>query len=194
MSKIFSSYVSCKYVLTHWGRATHVCVGNLTTIGSDNGLSPDRRQAIIWTNAGILLIGPLKINFSEISMEIQTSSFRKMRLKSSSAKWRPSCLGLTVLIVWFAYVIVCKTGRHPPAHGAAISRRTCPSEGLAYWPQTRPLELCSGGNWCYMWPDYYNCTSVLVMEIIGALLKSYLFNSSHLVWIVCIRISHYKAS
>ena len=179
MTKICSSYVSCKYVLTHWGRATHVCVGNLTTIGSDNGLSPDRRQAIIWTNAGILSIGPLRINFSEISMEIQTSSFRKMRLNSSSAKWRPSCLGLTVLIVWFAYVIVCKTGRHSPAHGAAISRRTCPSEGLAYWPQTRPL-----------WPNYYNCTSVLVMEIIGTLLKSDLFNSSHLVWIVCIRISH----
>ena len=28
---------------------------NLTTIGSDNGLSPGRRQAIILTHAGILL-------------------------------------------------------------------------------------------------------------------------------------------
>ena len=44
--------------LTHWGRATHICVSELTIIGSDNGLSPERRQAIIWTNAGILLIGP----------------------------------------------------------------------------------------------------------------------------------------
>ena len=44
--------------LTHWGRVTHICVGNLTIIGSDNGLSPGRRQAIILTNAGILLIGP----------------------------------------------------------------------------------------------------------------------------------------
>ena len=26
--------------LTHWGRVTHICVGNLTIIGSDNGLSP----------------------------------------------------------------------------------------------------------------------------------------------------------
>ena len=32
--------------LTHWGRVTHICVGNLTIIGSDNGLSPGRRQAI----------------------------------------------------------------------------------------------------------------------------------------------------
>ena len=45
--------------LTQWGRVTHMCVSRLTTIGSDNGLSPDRRQAIIWTNAGILLVGPL---------------------------------------------------------------------------------------------------------------------------------------
>ena len=75
--------------LTLWGRVTHICVGKLTIIGSDNGLSPERRQAIIWTNAGILLIGPLRTNFSEILIEIQTFSFKKMHLKMSSAKWRP---------------------------------------------------------------------------------------------------------
>ena len=83
---------------THWGRVTHICVGNLTTIGSDNVLSPDRRQAIIWTNAGILLIGPLWTNFSEFSIKIPTFSFKKMRLKVSSAKWRSFCVGLNVLI------------------------------------------------------------------------------------------------
>ena len=62
--------------LTHWGRATHICVGKLTIIGSDNGLSPGRRQAIIWTNAGILLIGTLGTNFSEILIGIKTFSFR----------------------------------------------------------------------------------------------------------------------
>ena len=45
--------------LTHWGRVTHICVSKLTIIGSDDGLSPDRRQTIIWTNAGLLLIRPL---------------------------------------------------------------------------------------------------------------------------------------
>ena len=45
-------------------------VNRLTIIGSDNGLSPGRRQAIIWTNAGILLIGPLATNFNEILIEI----------------------------------------------------------------------------------------------------------------------------
>ena len=83
--------------LTHWGRMTHICVSNLTIIGSDNGLSPDRRQAIIWTSAGILLIGPLGTNFSEIWIEILKVSFIKMRLKVSSAKWRPFCLGPNVL-------------------------------------------------------------------------------------------------
>ena len=73
---------------------------NQTIIGSDKGLSPGRRQAIIWTNAGILSIGPLGINFSHISMEIQPFSFIKMRLKSSSVKWQPSCLGLNVLTHW----------------------------------------------------------------------------------------------
>ena len=60
--------------LTHWGRVTHICIGNLTIIGSDNGLSPGRRQAITWTNAGILLIGPLGTNLSEIFMESLTYS------------------------------------------------------------------------------------------------------------------------
>ena len=84
-------------VLTHWGRVTHICVGKLTIIGSDNGLSPGRRQAIIWTNAAILLIGPLGTNFSEILIKIYTFSFKKMHLKMSSAKWRPFCCGLNVL-------------------------------------------------------------------------------------------------
>ena len=83
--------------LTHWGRVTHICVGNLTIIGPDNGLSPGRHQAIIWTNAGILLIGPLGTNFSEMLIEILTFSFKKMCLKVSSAKWQPFCLGLNVL-------------------------------------------------------------------------------------------------
>ena len=72
--------------LTHWGRVTHICVSKVTITGSDNGLSPGRRQAIIWSNAGILLIRPLGTNFSEILIGVQTFSLRKMELKMSSAK------------------------------------------------------------------------------------------------------------
>ena len=102
----------CHYVssirdveLTHWGRVTHICVSKLTNIGSDNGLSPGRRQTIIWTNDGILLIGPLGTNFSEILIGIQTISFKKMHFKMSSGKWRSFCLGLNVLIItsWYNF-------------------------------------------------------------------------------------------
>ena len=76
---------------------THICISKLTTIDSDNGLSPERRQAIIWTNVGILLIGPLGTNFREFLIRIHTFSFKEMHLKMSSAKWWPFCLSLNVL-------------------------------------------------------------------------------------------------
>ena len=82
-----------RITLTHWSWVAHICVNKLTISGSDNGLSPGRRQAIIWTNAGMLLIGP----FSGILFEILTFSFKKMQFKMSSAKWRPFCLGLNGL-------------------------------------------------------------------------------------------------
>ena len=85
---------------------THICVGNLTIIGSDNGLSPGRRQAITWTNVGKLLIGPLGTNFCEILIEIHTFSFKKIHLKMSSGKCRPFCLGLNVLNISFAVIMI----------------------------------------------------------------------------------------
>ena len=43
-------------VLIHWGWVMHIYINKLTIVGSDNGLSPGRHQAIIWANATILLI------------------------------------------------------------------------------------------------------------------------------------------
>ena len=83
---------------------TQICVSRLTITGSENGLSPDRRQAIIRTNAGLLLIGPLGTNLSQILIEILTFSFKKMHLWVSSAKRRPFCRGLNVLIP----VMICR--------------------------------------------------------------------------------------
>ena len=93
--------------LTHWGPVTHICVSDLTIIGSDNGLSPGRRQAIIWTNAGLLSIEPLRTYFSENLIKIQPFSLKKMHVKMSSAKWRPFCLGLNVLITHFTGSLYC---------------------------------------------------------------------------------------
>ena len=82
--------------LTHWGRMTHICISKLTIMRSDYGLSPERRQAIILTNAALLLIGPLWTNVSEILIKI-IFLFEKIRLKVPSAKRRPFCIGLNVL-------------------------------------------------------------------------------------------------
>ena len=114
------------YACTHWGRVTHICGGKLNIIGSDNDLSPERRQAIIWTNDGMLFIGPLGTNFNEILIEVQTFSFEKMRLEMPPGIWRPFCLGLNVL----------HTHEYSP-----ISRTRCPEprrswvEFLQVWPR-----------------------------------------------------------
>ena len=79
--------------LTHWGRVTHLCVSRITNIGSDNGLSPGRRQAIIWTNVGILLIQTLGTNFSEILREIHIT-------------WQLCCCGMCKICSNIINVIV----------------------------------------------------------------------------------------
>ena len=100
VDKYFQGYMSyfCWFSshITHWRRVPHTCVTKSTTVGSDNGLAPTRRQAINWTNAGILLIGALGTKFDEILIESHTFSFKKMQLKMS-ANWRSFCLGLSVL-------------------------------------------------------------------------------------------------
>ena len=91
--------------LTHQGWMTHICVSNLTIMGSDNGLAMTSWQAIIRTNVG-MLVGPLGTNFCEISIKTPAFSFKKMHLKTSSAKWRPFCLGLNVLMVPYVSTLV----------------------------------------------------------------------------------------
>ena len=69
---------------------------NKAIIGPNDHLSPDRRQAIVWTDDGILSIGPLGTNFSKFVIEIHALAFTKMYLKMSSWKWRPSYIGLNM--------------------------------------------------------------------------------------------------
>ena len=79
--------------LTHWGRATYICVSKLTIIASDNGLSPDRCQAIIWYNAGILSIGLLGTNFGEILIDILTfSALESVVCEMWAILSRPQCV------------------------------------------------------------------------------------------------------
>ena len=57
------------------------------------GAKPLSEQMLV----GLLSTETLGTNFDEIVIDIQTFSFKKMRLKMSSGKWRPFCLGLSVL-------------------------------------------------------------------------------------------------
>ena len=123
----------CTFILTHWGRVTHICVNDLTIIGSDNGLSPGRRQAITWTNVGILLIGPLGTTFSEMLIEIHTFSFKKIHLKMSSGKRRLFCLGLNVLN---------KKDNPPGASSLHLCKRNV-SQSLAAWAAYRACNVAS---------------------------------------------------
>ena len=71
--------IKLERLLTHWGWGMHVGISKPTIIGSDNCLLPGRHQAIIWTNAGVLLIEPSRTNFSVILIEIHTFSFKKRK-------------------------------------------------------------------------------------------------------------------
>ena len=92
--------VMCLVVLTHCGRVTHIWLIEITSIGFDNGLSPCRCQAIIWTNGGILSIWPSGTNCSNMFIEIHISSFKNVHLKMSSAQCRPFCLCPNVFRYW----------------------------------------------------------------------------------------------
>ena len=93
-------YMASSILLTHWGCQ---CVSKLTVIVSNNGLSPVQRQAIIWNNDGILLIGPLGRSFSKIFIQIYPLSFKDMLLKMLSGKWQPCWLSLNVLTIHFVH-------------------------------------------------------------------------------------------
>ena len=125
MRKTFPRHEAIMWYLTNWGRLTYICVSKLTIIASDNGLSPGRRQPIIWTNAGILLIQISGTNLRETSSEIRTLSFKKMRLKVSSGKWRPFCLGFNMLLrlTWLP---------------RARYRCRIPTYGIPRWRHNRP--------------------------------------------------------
>ena len=74
--RLITWYFLCWW-LTYWGWVTRICVNKLTITGSDNGLSPGRRQDIIWTNARILLIWHLGTKFIKIFIEIHISLLKK---------------------------------------------------------------------------------------------------------------------
>ena len=104
---------------------THICVSKLTSVGSYNGLSPDRHQAIFWINTGILFSGPMGTNFSETLIE-------------SYGNWRPFCLGLNVLISFRILPYIMKTSSNwNISHGDPRGPVNSPHKG----PVTRSFDI-----------------------------------------------------
>ena len=87
----------------------HICISKLTIIGSNNGLSPGWRPAGIWTSAGILFVGPLGTNFSEILIENLYIFIKENPFENVIWKWRPYCLGLNELISHLSTVTFIKS-------------------------------------------------------------------------------------
>ena len=83
--------------LTHWGRVTHICIGKLTIIGSDNGLSPGRRQAIDYLNQCWNIVNSkLRNKFQwflkrNSSIFIQENAFENVVRKMAAILSRPQC-------------------------------------------------------------------------------------------------------
>ena len=100
----FYNFRSCGYLID---RVTHICVSKLTIIGSCNGLSPGWRQAIIWTNAGTLVIGQWGNSFSEIRIEIHTFPFENAVRKTTVILSGSQCVKHWWLM---AYICVSEQG------------------------------------------------------------------------------------
>ena len=83
-------------MLTRRGRLAHIYVSKKVVIGSDNGILPERRQAINWTNAGILLIGS-RNSRSKTRNKIH-QCLHKKDTKNAICYLQTFCIGLEVLI------------------------------------------------------------------------------------------------
>ena len=77
------------WFITHWCWVMHICIGKLTIIASDG-----QHQAIIWTNADMLLTGLLETNFNETLIKnlyilIKENAFQNVIWKMAAILPRP---------------------------------------------------------------------------------------------------------
>ena len=109
-------------VLTPWGRATHICVGKLTTISSDNGLSPGRRQVIIWNYCWNIVKWNLEWNFNRNSnIFIQENAFQNVVWEMASILSRPQCVKPLAVYVSSGPTYILLTGMLHICHSISSS-------------------------------------------------------------------------
>ena len=152
-------------ILTHCGREKHICVSKLAIIGSMSlacrlfGTKP-----IIWTNAGILLIGHLWTNFSEILSKIHTFSFNKMNLKVSARSW-PFCLSLNELnwsipLLLMSLFLFCKVISNHHTDHAWYTFLWVQAMGCLLWVFWRKIRNC----WSVIYQDTHSLPPKSVYE------------------------------
>ena len=99
---------------THWGRVTHICVSKLFSIGSENGLSLGRRQAIIWSNVAMLLIGSLRKKWWNLNKNsnifIEENACQNFVCKMAAILPWPQCVKV-VFGFYFSYCIIFDIGQ-----------------------------------------------------------------------------------
>ena len=89
---------------------------NKSIIALDNGLSPVRRQAIIWTNTGILSIGPLGTKFSEILYDIlifRKDFLDKVLFSIPGPFWYQGLLDIEAWIIHYFHIFQWYVITHP---------------------------------------------------------------------------------
>ena len=95
--RLFQNDAACNGLFVEAGWRIYASL-KWVNVGSGNGLSPVRRQAITWTNDYLLSIRPIGKKFSDFFfIEIQTFLLTKLHLIMSSAKVaailsRPQCV------------------------------------------------------------------------------------------------------
>ena len=129
----YSDKTSIVIFLTHWGQVSHICVSKLTISGSDNGFSPGRRLAIIWTNAGIWLIGPLRTISSGILIVLYIFSCKKMHWKMLSGNVWPF-LSRSQCVYHSSYIFLAATKQLYDWFSPSVCLSVCPSVRLSVTP------------------------------------------------------------
>ena len=144
-------------------------------------------KPFIWTNVGILSIGPLETNFSEILIKIQIISFKERYLKLSTAKWWPFWLSLNVLklggINSTSQIVFSSWGKHG-AHLGPVGPRWAPC-----WPHEPCHQGCFSStsiSWVYkvtVMKDQFTCTTANRDKIAFASLKIlFVIPVLHIFW------------
>ena len=93
---------------------TQICVGKLTIIGSDNGLSPGRRQAIIWTKcwniANLTLMNKFQWYFYQNSIIfIPENELENVVCEMASILSRPQCVNNSVAVRYKKSISIIET-------------------------------------------------------------------------------------